>query len=76
MKPEEALELWYKALAAKFGIVIRTNKADQLKSLLYTVRKPYPELQALFISYDAREPEVLKILHKEIKVNKDAKEID
>lgn len=76
MKPEEALRLWHQALEAEIGIVIRSNKAEQLRALLYDVRKPYPELQALFISYDAREPDILKILHKEVKVKKDAKEID
>lgn len=76
MTDPELLALWFKALEEPVGLVLSTNDSARLRAKLYEVRKPYPELQKLFLALGPDSPKTtVLILHKEIKVSNDAEEI-
>lgn len=69
------LELWFKALRAKVGIVVKTDNVERLRQKLYTERAQYEgqELDALFLAPSPMIPGELWIVHKRIRP--DAQEV-
>ena len=73
MTDPELLALWFRALEHPIGVVVETSDSTLLRAKLYAVRKSHPELQDLFLALDRDEPKTkVLILHKEVKVPKDA----
>lgn len=59
------VELLYRALEARVGIVIRTNDPTRLRARLYEARKTDPSFQGLAVKPSHSSPQSeLWVLHK------------
>lgn len=56
-----SLDLWYKALAAQVGVIIKTDNPDLTKAKLYALRKAAndPDLDQISIRVSPESPDEL-----------------
>ena len=69
--PVDYLELWYKALALPFGLVVRIEgPRKSFRARLYAARAASqdPELQRLSLVLTAADPQEICIVHKVIDI--------
>lgn len=55
--PSPLIEHLYSALHSEFGVIVRTNNVERLRSRLYLLRKEDPSLAAVSITTSPTAPD-------------------